>query len=329
MILADKILNLRKNSGWSQEELAEKLHVTRQSISKWESAASIPDIAKIIDMSRLFGVSTDYLLKDDLDDVVYADGEPDSVRAVDLDETNAFLDDSRAHAKKIAVGVVLCILAPMLLISLPVLLGSYAGYTQGGAAAVPETLAVGIGMVVLLALAACAVALFIVSSSAVKRYQYIERGAFELSYGVAGVLREKWRAREAQHTAKIVVGVVLCILSPIPLILAGLAGANDLTCVLFLDLLLAVVAVAVYLFIVASSEKECYNKLLREEEYEESQVKTTKRVNKLGGIYWPVATAVYLAWSFISMRWDLTWLVWPVAGVLFGAICALLKMTDK
>ena len=62
MILADKIVALRKKSGWSQEELAQQLNVTRQSVSKWEGAQSVPDIDKILQMSRLFGVSTDYLL---------------------------------------------------------------------------------------------------------------------------------------------------------------------------------------------------------------------------------------------------------------------------
>lgn len=61
MILADKIISLRKKSGWSQEELAQQLGVTRQSVSKWEGAQSVPDMDKILQMSRLFGVSTDYL----------------------------------------------------------------------------------------------------------------------------------------------------------------------------------------------------------------------------------------------------------------------------
>ena len=65
MILADKIIDLRKKNGWSQEELAEKLQVTRQSISKWEGAQSTPDLNKILAMSQLFGVTTDYLLKDE------------------------------------------------------------------------------------------------------------------------------------------------------------------------------------------------------------------------------------------------------------------------
>ena len=61
MILADKIINERKKNGWSQEELAEKLSVSRQSVSKWEGAQSVPDLQKVIQMAELFGVSCDYL----------------------------------------------------------------------------------------------------------------------------------------------------------------------------------------------------------------------------------------------------------------------------
>ena len=63
MILAEKIALLRKQCGWSQEGLAEQLGVSRQSVSKWELGSSIPDLDKIIRMSELFGVTTDYLLK--------------------------------------------------------------------------------------------------------------------------------------------------------------------------------------------------------------------------------------------------------------------------
>ena len=66
MILADKITALRKKAGWSQEELAEQLGVTRQSVSKWEGAQSVPDMDKVVQMSHLFGVTTDFLLKDEL-----------------------------------------------------------------------------------------------------------------------------------------------------------------------------------------------------------------------------------------------------------------------
>ena len=66
MILAEKITEERKKNGWSQEEMAEKLSVSRQAVSKWESAQSTPDLQKVLRLAEIFGVSTDYLLKDEL-----------------------------------------------------------------------------------------------------------------------------------------------------------------------------------------------------------------------------------------------------------------------
>ena len=63
MNLANRIQSLRKQNGYSQEEFAERLSVTRQAVSKWENEQSTPDLQKIIEMSDLFHVSTDYLLK--------------------------------------------------------------------------------------------------------------------------------------------------------------------------------------------------------------------------------------------------------------------------
>ena len=76
MILAEKITNLRKKNGWSQEELAEKMQVSRQAVSKWEGAQTTPDLEKILALSKLFGVTTDYLLKDEIEDEEFVD-EPD------------------------------------------------------------------------------------------------------------------------------------------------------------------------------------------------------------------------------------------------------------
>ncbi len=65
MKLEEKIVLLRKKNGWSQEELAFRLDVSRQSVSKWEMGSSIPELDKIVKMSEIFGVTTDYLLKND------------------------------------------------------------------------------------------------------------------------------------------------------------------------------------------------------------------------------------------------------------------------
>ena len=65
MKLAEKLFELRKEKGWSQEKLAEQINVSRQSISKWESGQVFPEIEKIIELSKIFQVTTDYLLLDE------------------------------------------------------------------------------------------------------------------------------------------------------------------------------------------------------------------------------------------------------------------------
>ncbi len=101
MIFADKLILLRKKAGWSQEELAEQMDVTRQSVLKWEGAQSIPDLEKMVRLSELFGVSTDYLLKDEIEDVegqICANDTP-KIKRVSMEEVNAFLAVKEKTAK--------------------------------------------------------------------------------------------------------------------------------------------------------------------------------------------------------------------------------------
>lgn len=65
MKLSEKILSLRKQAGLSQEELAEKLNVSRQAVSRWEVGSAQPDASNVLQLSKLFGVTADYLLNDD------------------------------------------------------------------------------------------------------------------------------------------------------------------------------------------------------------------------------------------------------------------------
>lgn len=161
MIMADKIIGLRKKSGWSQEELAEKLNVSRQSVSKWEGAQSTPDLNKVVSMAKLFGVSTDYLLKDDMEEaeLVPAEDYPDydgeiPTRYVSMEEANAFLEINESCANQIAVGVLLCILSVV-----PVILLGVAGETH----ILPFSEDVGglIGAILMLIIIASAVFLFV------------------------------------------------------------------------------------------------------------------------------------------------------------------------
>ena len=87
MKLSDKIIQLRKVNGWSQEDLAERLNVSRQAISRWEGATAQPDAANILQLSKLFGVTTDYLLNDEYE----SDNDIPKVKQVNSDSIHQIM----------------------------------------------------------------------------------------------------------------------------------------------------------------------------------------------------------------------------------------------
>lgn len=101
MNFAEKILGLRTKSGLSQEALAEKLMVSRQAVSKWESGVTLPETEKLIIISNMFGVSLDYLLKEDLGDRLHSRSTENLDRVIlrflgsaqDIDEISKMLID--------------------------------------------------------------------------------------------------------------------------------------------------------------------------------------------------------------------------------------------
>ena len=182
MILADKIIRLRKKNGWSQEELADKMNVSRQAVSKWESAQTIPDIGKILQLGELFGVTTDYLLKDEIENEEFTNSDISSgVKRVTMAEANEYIEHRKKASIIIALGVFLCIISPCALI---ILSGAteYFNLNIG--------VAVTIGIVALLLLVAAAVGMFIYCSFKNAAFSYLDRD-FETEYGVSGMVKEK------------------------------------------------------------------------------------------------------------------------------------------
>ena len=328
MILAEKIIKLRKQNGWSQEDLAMHMGVSRQSVSKWESMASIPDLDKIVKLSELFGVSTDYLLKDELEEdrgpelVIEEKVDGFNRRKVTLDDANEYMNLRRVASTRIAAGVAACIFSPVVLI----LLG---GYADSHVLRISENMAAGFGVAILLILVACAVMMFITSGSSLKKYEYIENDLLDLEYGVAGIAATKKENYEHTHKVSVALGVGLCILSVVPLFIAVAIVDIDSVIVTMVGLLLTIVAAGVFLIVKTVIIQETYDQLLEEGDYTEEKKMEAKKNNNLSSAYWCIALAIYLLWSFLSGDWHITWIVWPVAGVLFGAVCAIANMIRK
>ena len=324
MIIADKIMENRKKNGWSQEELAEKLGVSRQSVSKWESAQSVPDMKKILLLSEVFGVSTDYLLRDEIEErqepeAVQVDpGTEDEVRSVSMEEANAFLAYNEKAARSISTGVMLCILSPIILILL-------AGMAETGLISVGEDVAGIGGTVILLTMVSAAVALFLMSGLRGKEYEYLEKSFIDTEYGVSGMVKDRSANYAETHSRLLIVGIMMCVIAAIPMLLLQVVSFSDNTSLLPLigvAVMLVVIAVGVKLIVLTCIRQGGYQKLLETGDYS----RINKRVGRYDGIYWAIALAIYLSWSFITNRWDITWIVWPVGGVLFAAYREALKL---
>ena len=330
MILADKIINLRKKNGWSQEELAEKLGVTRQSISKYEGAQSIPDLDKILKLSEIFGVTTDYLIKDELEEEEYApsqmhenESESDrSVHKVTMEMANEYLQIIDWSAGKTAFATMLCILSPIVLL----MLGAMSEMPNYH---ISENAAAGIGICVLIVLIAIAVTIFILCGMKTKKYEFMEKEDIETVYGVSGMVKEKRDAYHSMYVTQLVIGIACCICSVIPLFGTLAVSESDFYMVSAVCMLLALVAIGTYFIVRSAAKMNAMNQLLEEEDYTRQKKHENKKMSGPVTVYWLIATAIYLAWSFTTNDWDRTWIIWPVVGVLFPAFYAIVSGIRK
>lgn len=335
MIFADKIIQLRKKNGWSQEELAEQMGVSRQAVCKWEGAQSIPDINKLIQLSQLFGVTTDYLLKDEIEDDVYdtdsyhevlVTEDEQNKRFVSMEEANAFLKVKEETSGKIAFGVFLCIISPIVMFLL-------AGAAECNLLPITEDMAGGLGMLVLLVIIAPAVAIFIQCGMKTSSYEYLDKEEIETQYGVTGMVKERRDNFRDTYIKYLILGVILCVLSAIPLFCVAMINTTEFYEVVALCLVFLIAAIGVVFIVKVSIPWEAMKKLLQEGDYSIAE-KEKKRTGKdligpISGIYWMVCTAIYLAVSLTQNDWEFAKVLWPVAGVLYVAVIIICEMYEK
>ena len=324
MIFADKLIALRKKSGWSQEELAEKLGVTRQSVSKWEGAQSVPDIDKILQLSHLFGVTTDYLLKDELGEPEYTAGDDaPALRKVTLAQANDYLTQAHANAPKMALATALCVLSPVPLIAL----GALAEYGYFRA-----DFATGLGLCTLLVLVAVAVVLFMQCGAAVKPYEFLEKEPIDTEYGVTGLAHERRDAFAVQYNRGNTLGTVLCILCAVPLFAAMMFLDTDILAAAAVCLLLVLVACGVYAFVRVGTVQDALNQLLEEGDFTRDAKARKGAIRAVAAAYWLVMVAIFLFYTFGPYgngQPEYSWFIWAIAGVIFAAVMVVMKAVQR
>ena len=326
MLLADKIVTLRKRAGWSQEELAAQLGVSRQSVSKWEGAQSVPDMQKVVQMSRLFGVTTDYLLKEELGEPEPAPAESAApLRCVTMEQAADYLALRQAAAPKLALATLLCVLSPAALLLL-------AALSDRPGAAISENAAAGIGLCVLLVLVAVAVSLFLRTAAQVREFKFLEEEPFETEYGVDGMVRQRQQEYKDTNTRLTTVGVVLCVLAAVPLFAVMCIDGADLLYVGAVCALLALVAVGCLALVTTGVYQGAMEQLLEEGDYTRPQKKHHKLRGTVTMIYWLAATAVFLLYTYGphgNGQPRYSWIIWAVAGVLYAAVMGIVRIISR
>lgn len=230
MILGEKITELRKKSGFSQEEFGARIGVSRQAVSKWEMSQTTPDLNKIMAISKLFGVSTDFLLNDD-HDLSSLDANRDSAdqastrnpamegadtpqtKMVKLEEIQDYLEAKKKAARRFVTALFLLFISPVA--------GIIISTTN-------EKLSVA-GMLIQIITIIIAAVILIIALWDLSGFRRLWHEDLELAYGVHGVIVELRKEFEHTFLVGIILGVVCILASVIPMmILSGFTDTNDL-----------------------------------------------------------------------------------------------------
>ena len=221
-------------------------------------------------------------------------------RQVTLEEVKEFCKDKARSGYMTSLGVLLCITSP------------------GGVMLLQDEM----GVVLLLIMVAIAVGLFIFSEGVMGKWDFLKKQACSVDFATTDYVHNQ---REAFRTTNVLlntIGVALCILSVIPVIMLGDYGDGSMGIVL----LLLMVGLAVFLFIMAEEKSTAYKTILKLNDaktmggaFVDSQKEvrySNKIVAAIMSVYWPTITCIYLCWSFLTMDWHFTWIIWVVAGIV-------------
>lgn len=302
MIFADKLILLRKKNGLSQEALAEKLDVTRQAVSRWEGAQTYPDIPKIILISKMFGVSVDYLLKDEieeentgLDTIKENDIEE---RKLDREEATSYLKNFEKIALYYAVFVAMFISGPI--VGLSVYL---AVYVKNGYSSLFAPVISAMGVWVIMWVAALTIFIFAVQKS--RKGRQIINTPFELN-----VDTEEYLLSKMQKYAKTFLGLkitaicltaVAIVLVVLGIIFMDVYSNEDMLIAFLLPSSICIMS-ALSLLEFHIALKRALDRLMQKGNYDENALKK-KRAIILSVLYWIIVAVVFAVGKNLTKEW--------------------------
>ncbi|GFP10284.1 hypothetical protein DM475_07170 [Lactobacillus helveticus] len=208
-------------------------------------------------------------------------------------------------------------------------------FTHLGLFRLPLEMMVILGVIILLILVAIGVSFFIAADHQTKIYEELEYENCELSNEQAEQIRQAKRNFSKPYTNMIITATVLCILSAVPL-LCGVFFTKMLNGSQMDHLMtglvagtLVLVAIGVFFFIKSNITMDSYNILLQTDDYTPKKKNGRRIMNKYAAVYWLTATMLYLGYSFLTNNWEHSWIIWPIAGILYGIIEKVLSLKNN
>ena len=316
MDFGTNLSNARRAKGMSQEELAERLDVSRQTIYKWETGATYPDIDKLGDIARCLDVSAAYLLGEGGEapeaeqNNAFEEPAPEREEAPEEKrEPVCLLEKSEVtqHYKKFARVIGACTL--LILLSVGVLVA-----LSGD---VP-TWRVAVAVTQLLCCVAAAVIGYVVAG--------VQHGAFVKRMGAFPLYDEREKESEQRSfLVRLATGLGLIFAGIVELVILGIVWQEEFAQIA-VGIFLALVGIAVYLFITGGIVHELCTGESATRQHRASEDEPWSAV---GSVIMMLATAAYLVMGFLWNLWHPGWVIFPVAGILCAVVTAIWKLIKK
>lgn len=268
-------------------------------------------------------------------------GAQEPRRLLTLERAKEYISYKLRHCKFIALGVMLCIFSPVWCIFFDAV-----GENFGG-----EDVLDALGATLLFLTVAVAVILFVMSGSLGKEWEWIERKRFVSDFATLAYVEKEKKEFRSKYAVFMSVGISLCIISVIPPIIMDSLDVD------FLDdisggLLLIMVGAGVFLIVMCNMIMDTYENLLKNSnkytfnpdrnavgidysdvpsapgngaEFYTDKMAKEDETQKEWEVFWPTVSCIYLCLSFLTFRWNVTWIIWPIASVIY----ALIKSFNK
>ncbi|MBR3673307.1 MAG: helix-turn-helix domain-containing protein [Clostridia bacterium] len=299
MSLSENLQNLRKIKNMSQEELAEKLNVSRQAVSKWESGNGYPETEKIITICDIFDCSMDELVKGKISEDIKS-------------EKNNYDLIMTKTSKGIAIGVTLILIGVSIMLTILGLAPNEQAENQYSL----------IGVIAILIGVVFAVPLFIINGTKVDDFK-------KKNPVIANVYSEdELDEGKSKYTKFIALGISIILIGVV--VMMALLGfkvfENDTMPV---AVLMYFVTIGASLIVYSGKMQDKFDIEKYNKENSEEYKQNDEKVSKICGIIMILATIIYLVWGFALKMWHINWIVFPVGGMLCGITAIILGKDGK